>query len=67
MRGRQPKNVTRTAMLKVRLTVEEMRLLGHIAEETGQTKSDVIRKALQSYCEEVIQNEKYVTKNHQLY
>ena len=67
MRGRPPKNVTRTAMLKVRLTVEEMRLLGHIAEETGQTKSDVIRKALQSYYKEVIQSEKYAAKNRQLY
>lgn len=67
MRGRPPKKVTRTAMLKVRFTVEEMEFLSHIAEETGQTKSDVIRKALQSYYEEVIQNEKYVTKNRQLY
>lgn len=67
MRGRPPKNVTRTAMLKVRLTVEEMRLLDHIAEETGQTKSDVIRKALKNYYEEVIQNEKYVAKNRRLY
>lgn len=67
MRGRPPKSTVRNTMLKVRLAAEEMETLDSLAMTTGQTKSDVIRKALQSYCEEVIQNEKYVTKNHQLY
>lgn len=67
MRGRPPKNVTRTTMLKVRLTVEEMELLGDIAKKTGQTKSDLVRKSLQNYSKEVIQNEKHPAKNHQLY
>lgn len=60
MKGRPPKNIARTAMLKVRFTVEEMEFLSHIAEGTAQTKSDLVRKALKNYIEKVNGNEKHV-------
>lgn len=49
MRGRPPKEITRNIVVKVRLTPEENTLLANVCERTGQTKSEVIRNALNEY------------------
>lgn len=49
MRGRPPKEVTRDATFKIRLTVEEAEMLINLSERTGQTKSEVFRKAIEVY------------------
>lgn len=49
MRGRPPKEITRNITVKIRLTPEENTLLANISECTGQTKSEVIRNALNEY------------------
>lgn len=49
MRGRPPKEVTRNVTLKIRLTAEEAEMLTNLSEQIGQTKSEVIRKAMEVY------------------
>lgn len=49
MRGRPPKEITRDVMFKIRLTAEEAEMLDNLSELTGQTKSEVIRKAMEVY------------------
>ena len=49
MRGRPPKEVTRDAAFKIRLTAEEAEMLINLSERTGQTKSEVFRKAIEVY------------------
>lgn len=49
MRGRPPKEITRNIIVKIRLTPEENTLLANVCERTGQTKSEVIRNALNEY------------------
>ena len=49
MRGRPPKEITRDIMFKIRLTAEEAEMLDNLSELTGQTKSEVIRKAMEVY------------------
>lgn len=49
MRGRPPKEITRNIVVKIRLTQEENILLANVCERTGQTKSEVIRNALNEY------------------
>lgn len=52
MRGRPPKEITRNIVVKIRLTTEENTLLVNVCERIGQTKSDVIRNALNEYLNE---------------
>lgn len=49
MRGRPPKEVTRNVTFKIRLTAEENQMLTNLSEQTGQTKSEVFRKAMEVY------------------
>lgn len=49
MRGRPPKEVTRDVTFKIRLTAEEAEILTNLSEQIGQTKSEVIRKAMEVY------------------
>lgn len=49
MRGRPPKEVTRDVIFKIRLTAEEAEMLTNLSERTGQTKSEVFRKAIEVY------------------
>ncbi len=49
MRGRPPKEVTRDVTFKIRLTAEENQMLTNLSERTGQTKSEVFRKAMEVY------------------
>ena len=49
MRGRPHKEVTRDVTFKIRLTVEEAEMLTNLSERTGQTKSEVFRKAMEVY------------------
>lgn len=49
MRGRLPKEVTRDVIFKIRLTAEEAEMLTNLSEQTGQTKSEVFRKAMEAY------------------
>lgn len=49
MRGRPPKEVTRDVIFKIRLTAEEVEMLTNLSERTGQTKSEVFRKAIEVY------------------
>lgn len=49
MRGRPPKEVTRDITFKIRLTAEEVEMLTNLSERTGQTKSEVFRKAIEVY------------------
>lgn len=49
MRGRPPKEVTRDVIFKIRLTAEEAKMLTNLSERTGQTKSEVFRKAIEVY------------------
>jgi predicted DNA-binding protein len=49
MRGRPPKEVTRDVIFKIRLTAEEAEMLTNFSERTGQTKSEVFRKAIEVY------------------
>lgn len=49
MRGRPPKEIVRNVAVKIRLTPEENTLLTNVCERTGQTKSEVIRNALNEY------------------
>lgn len=49
MRGRPKKENTRNIVYKVRLSVEEDRILTRASEWTGQAKSEVFRKALLGY------------------
>ena len=49
MRGRPPKEVTRDMTFKIRLTAEEVEMLTNLSERTGQTKSEVFRKAIEVY------------------
>lgn len=49
MRGRPPKEVTRDVTFKIRLTAEEAEMLTNLSEQIGQTKSEVIRKAMEVY------------------
>ena len=49
MRGRPPKEVTRDVIFKIRLTAEETEMLINLSERTGQTKSEVFRKAIEVY------------------
>ena len=49
MRGRPPKEIVRNVAVKIRLTPEENALLANVCERTGQTKSEVIRNALNEY------------------
>lgn len=49
MRGRPPKEITRDVTFKMRLTAEEAEMLTNLSERTGQTKSEVFRKAIEVY------------------
>ena len=49
MRGRPSKEVTRDVTFKIRLTAEEAEMLTNLSERIGQTKSEVIRKAMEVY------------------
>lgn len=49
MRGRPPKEITRDVTFKIRLTAEEAEMLTNFSEQMGQTKSEVIRKAMEVY------------------
>ena len=49
MRGRPSKEVTRDVTFKIRLTAEEAEILTNLSERIGQTKSEVIRKAMEVY------------------
>ena len=49
MRGRPPKEVTRDVIFKIRLTAKEAEMLTNLSERTGQTKSEVFRKAIEVY------------------
>ena len=49
MRGRPSKEVTRDVAFKIRLTAEEAEMLTNLSERIGQTKSEVIRKAMEVY------------------
>lgn len=49
MRGRPPKEVTWDVIFKIRLTAEEAEMLTNLSERTGQTKSEVFRKAIEVY------------------
>lgn len=49
MRGRPPKEITRDVTFKIRLTAEEAEMLTNLSERIGQTKSEVIRKAMEVY------------------
>lgn len=49
MRGRPHKEVTRDVAFNIRLTAEEAEMLTNLSERTGQTKSEVFRKAMEVY------------------
>lgn len=49
MRGRPHKEVTRDVTFNIRLTAEEAETLTNLSERTGQTKSEVFRKAMEVY------------------
>lgn len=49
MRGRPSKEITRDVTFKIRLTAEEAEMLTNLSERIGQTKSEVIRKAMEVY------------------
>lgn len=49
MRGRPPKEVTRDVTFKIRLTAKDAEMLTNLSERIGQTKSEVIRKAMEVY------------------
>lgn len=49
MRGRPHKEVTRDVTFNIRLTAEEAEMLTNLSERTGQTKSEVFRKAIEVY------------------
>lgn len=49
MRGRPPKEITRDVIFKIRLTAAEAEMLTNFSEQMGQTKSEVIRKAMEVY------------------
>lgn len=58
MRGRPKKENTRNIVCKVRLNEDENNILDEICRETESTKSDVVRKALTAYRDEM---ERYFT------
>lgn len=47
--GRPKKEVTRDIMFKVRLNEEENQMLTKVSKWTGQSRSEVFRKALLGY------------------
>lgn len=48
-RGRPKKNESRANVHTVRFSDDDEALLKHIADEEGESKSDVIRKAVKMY------------------
>ncbi len=58
MRGRPKKENTRNIVCKVRLNEDENNILDEICQQTESTKSDVVRKALVAYRDEM---ERYFT------
>ena len=58
MRGRPKEENTRNIVFHVRLNEDENNILDKICQETESTKSDVVRKALVAYHDEM---ERYFT------
>ena len=58
MRGRPKEENTRNIVCKVRLNEDENNILDEICQQTESTKSDVVRKALAAYHDEM---ERYFT------
>lgn len=48
-RGRPPKEKSKNSRFEVRMTPEQMAQLDRLSTETGETKTDVLMKALDIY------------------
>lgn len=48
-RGRPPKEKAKNSRFEVRMTPEQMAQLDRLSTETGETKTDVLMKALDIY------------------
>lgn len=48
-KGRPKKETSKTNQYRLRMNDKEMDMLNHLSVETGEKKSDILRKALRNY------------------